>query len=158
MSLPSRRGFLKAGSAALMGAVGAEGAQAAAKESVSPFGEAKALPRIRVHPGGHFLETEQGDPFFWLGDTAWQLIAGTTREECSYYLHTRGQQGFSVIQAVVLAEFDGIRRSSPLGLSPFVGGDPVTRNRPTSSACRKLSARQPPVASTSLLSLHGETN
>src|ERR1700760_908341 len=124
MSLRSRRGFLKAGSAALVGAVGADGAHAATNEPDSPLGEAKALPRIRVHPGGHFLETEQGDPFFWLGDTAWQLIAGTTREECSYYLHIREQQGFSVVQAVVLAEFDGIRRSSPLGLSPFVGGDP----------------------------------
>ncbi|MEA2544221.1 MAG: hypothetical protein QOH35_5587 [Acidobacteriaceae bacterium] len=124
MSLRSRRGFLKAGSAALVGVMGAEGAQADAKEPASPLGQVKALPRIHVHPAGHFLETENGDPFFWLGDTAWQLIAGTTREECSYYLHTRARQGFSVIQAVVLSEFDGIRRSSPLGLSPFAGGDP----------------------------------
>jgi Protein of unknown function (DUF4038) len=158
MSLRSRRGFLKAGSAALVGVVGAEGAQAVAKESASRLVQVKALPRVRVHPAGHFLETENGDPFFWLGDTAWQLIAGTTREECSYYLHTRGQQGFSVIQAVVLAEFDGIRRSSPLGLSPFAGGDPRHPDPAYFHRVREMSARQPPAVSTSLLSLHGETN
>jgi hypothetical protein len=158
MSLRSRRGFLKTGSAALAGVVGVERTQAVAHEPASPLGQAKALPRIRVHPSGHFLQTEDGDPFFWLGDTAWQLVAGTTREECSYYLHTRARQGFSVIQAVVLAENDGIHRSSALGLSPFTGGDPRHPEPPTSIACAKLSARQPPVASTSPLSLPGEIN
>ena len=70
------------------------------------------------------LETEDGEPFFWLGDTAWQLIVATTREECSYYLHTRARQGFRVIQTVVLSENDGINRATALGLRPFSGGDP----------------------------------
>src|SRR5271165_5538247 len=66
------------------------------------------LPRITVHSGGHYLETADGQPFFWLGDTAWELIHHTTREEASYYIHTRRQQGFTVIQTVVLSEFNGI--------------------------------------------------
>ena len=86
------------------------------------------LPRITVHPDGHFLETEDGRPFFWLGDTAWELIHHTTREECSYYLHTRSQQGFSVIQTVVLSEFDGITEPSALGEKPFVENDPKRPN------------------------------
>jgi Protein of unknown function (DUF4038)/Putative collagen-binding domain of a collagenase len=118
MTLSSRRGFLKTGSAALAAVVGTETTQAA---TINP---ATTLPEIQVHPSGHFLQTKTGAPFFWLGDTAWQLIAGTTREECSYYLHTRSRQGYSVIQAVALAEFDGIHRTSPLGLTPFKGGDP----------------------------------
>jgi hypothetical protein len=124
MSLRSRRGFLKTGGAALVGVVGTESAQTAVNEHASSQQHAKSLPEIRVHPSGHFLQTEKGDPFFWLGDTAWQLIAGTTREECSYYLHTRARQGFSVIQVVALAEFDGIHHASALGLNPFAGGDP----------------------------------
>ena len=86
------------------------------------------LPRITVHPGGHFLETEDGKPFFWLGDTAWELIHRTTREECSYYLHTRSRQGFTVIQTVVLAEFDGIKQPSALGMKPFLDDDPSRPN------------------------------
>ncbi len=86
------------------------------------------LPRIEVHPNGHFLQTEGGHPFFWLADTAWELIDHTTREECSYYLHTRARQGFTVIQAVVLAEFDGIRTPSALGERPFLDNDPRRPN------------------------------
>ena len=69
---------------------------------------ATPLPRVRVHSGGHLLETDDGRPFFWLGDTAWELIHRTTREECSYYLHARASQRFTVIQTVVL-ENDGSR-------------------------------------------------
>jgi hypothetical protein len=86
------------------------------------------LPSIAVHPGGHFLQTDDGRPFFWLGDTAWELIHHTTREECSYYLHTRSMQGFTVIQTVVLSEFQGVTTPSALGEKPFVDNDPRRPN------------------------------
>ena len=90
--------------------------------------DAAPLPRIAVHPGGHYLQTEDGRPFFWLGDTAWQLVNSTTREECSYYLHTRARQAFTVIQTVALPENDSLRRAGPLAVLPFEGADPA---RPT---------------------------
>lgn len=86
------------------------------------------LRSVRVHAGGHFLETDDGRPFFWLGDTAWQLVASTTRDECSYYLRTRARQGFTVVQAVVLAEMDGVNTASALGQRPFVDNDPLKPN------------------------------
>lgn len=86
------------------------------------------LPRIVVHPGGHYLQTEDGTPFFWLGDTAWELIHHTTREETSYYLATRAQQGFTVIQTAVLSEFDGILQPSAWGEKPFLENDPTRPN------------------------------
>ena len=82
------------------------------------------LPRIQVHSSGHFLQSEDGRPFFWLGDTAWELIHHTTREEASYYLHTRSLQGFTVIQTVVLSEFQGVNEASALGLRPLIDNDP----------------------------------
>lgn len=88
----------------------------------------KPLPRVTVHPGGHFLQTDDGQPFFWLGDTAWELIHHTTREECSYYLHTRSRQGFTVIQTVVLSEFAGVTQPSALGEKPFIDNDPKRPN------------------------------
>lgn len=86
------------------------------------------LPPISVHRFGHYLQTENGQPFFWLGDTAWELIHRTTREECSYYLKTRADQGFTVIQTVALAEIDGIRTASSFGEKPFVDDDPTKPN------------------------------
>jgi hypothetical protein len=81
-----------------------------------------------VHPEGHFLTGVDGQPFFWLGDTAWQLIQDTTREECSYYLQTRARQEFTVIQTVVLAEFRGVKEPTATGLLPFAESDPRRPN------------------------------
>jgi hypothetical protein len=69
-----------------------------------------------------------GSRFFWLGDTAWELIHRGNREETSYYLKTRAEQGFTVIQTVVLAEFDGISTPTELGERPFLDGDPTKPN------------------------------
>ena len=49
---------------------------------------------------------KDGQPFFWLGDTAWELFHRLTREEADQYLKRRAEQEFTVIQAVALAEFD----------------------------------------------------
>ena len=87
-----------------------------------------SLPAIRVHADGHLLETSDGRPFFWLGDTAWELIHGTTPDECSYYLATRARQGFTVIQANVLGEMNGLNKPTPDGLRPFADNDPAQPN------------------------------
>lgn len=113
--------------AAIGGAAIATGTPIAAAESSSACA-ARHLPRITVHKDGHLLSGEDGSPFFWLGDTAWQLIQDTTRDECSYFLHTRARQGFTVIQAVALAEFRGVKQPSAMGLLPFANQDPGRPN------------------------------
>ena len=86
------------------------------------------LPAIRVNAEGHYLETDDGRPFFWLGDTAWALLCATNREECSYYLRTRAHQGYTVVQAVVLGEMNGIKGANALGDKPFLDEDPARPN------------------------------
>jgi len=81
-----------------------------------------------VNSGGHYLQTEDGQPFFWLADTAWELIHRTTPEECSYYLAIRSQQGFTVIQMVVLSEFNGVTTASAWGEKPLIDNDPLRPN------------------------------
>ncbi len=56
---------------------------------------------IRVSPNGHHFVDAQGQPFFWLGDTAWPLFAQYTREEAEAYLGNRAQRGFTAIQGVL---------------------------------------------------------
>jgi Protein of unknown function (DUF4038)/Putative collagen-binding domain of a collagenase len=48
--------------------------------------------------------------------------------EAEYYLETRRVQGFNVIQAVVLAEFDGIHTPNANGHVPLLGDDPTRLN------------------------------
>ncbi len=59
-------------------------------------------PRLVVSENNRFLETEEGDPFFWLGDTGWLLPSKLTREEAEIYLEDRRKKGFNIIQISVL--------------------------------------------------------
>lgn len=84
--------------------------------------------RLQVSDNRRFLVTEDGAPFFWLGDTAWELFHRCTREEAEHYLENRRQKGFTVVQAVVLAELDGLRAPNPYGHVPLIAEDPAHPN------------------------------
>ena len=86
------------------------------------------MERIQVSVNKRFLVTESGKPFFWLGDTAWELFHRLNREQIETYLENRRQRGFNVIQAVVLAEFDGLRTPNAYGHIPLCGDDPTRPN------------------------------
>src|ERR1041384_942395 len=87
-----------------------------------------AAPRLKVSGNKRFLVTEQGDPFFWLGDTAWELFHRLTREEAAFYFAARQRQRFTVIQAVMLAEFDGLNTPNVYGEHPLHDNDPTRPN------------------------------
>lgn len=86
------------------------------------------LNLIKVSENKRFLSTEGNEPFFWLGDTAWELFHRLTLEEAEYYLDVRSKQGFNVIQAVVLAELDGLHTPNANGHIPLIGDDPAKPN------------------------------
>lgn len=85
---------------------------------------AEPLPRLRVSDNKRFLVTEKGAPFFWLGDTAWELFHRLNREDADRYLKNRADKGFTVIQAVALAEFDGLETPNAYGHRPLRNNDP----------------------------------
>lgn len=76
----------------------------------------------------HYLQHADGTPFFWLGDTAWELFHRLTREEITRYLDNRESKGFNVIQAVILAEMDGPRAPNRYGDLPLENLDPERPN------------------------------
>jgi hypothetical protein len=59
-------------------------------------------PLLKISENKRYIQTENGDPFFWLGDTGWLLFSRLTREEAEKYLEDRRQKGFNVIQVMVL--------------------------------------------------------
>ncbi|CAN5483924.1 glycoside hydrolase family 140 protein [soil metagenome] len=83
---------------------------------------------LRVSANRRFLERENGTPFFYLGDTAWELFHRPDRADADAYLADRAAKGFTVIQAVALAEMDGIRTPNAYGQRPFVDEDPHQPN------------------------------
>lgn len=44
--------------------------------------------QLSVSANKRFLITKDGKPFFWLGDTAWELFHRLSREEADKYLKT----------------------------------------------------------------------
>lgn len=89
--------------------------------------DASTLPRLKVSDNHRFLVTADGKPFFWLGDTAWELFHRLNRAETARYLEDRAAKGFNVIQAVVLAELDGLTVPNEQGHLPLIERD---LNRP----------------------------
>ncbi len=83
--------------------------------------------QFSISSNKHFL-LKDGSPFFWMGDTAWELFHRLNREEADHYLKRRSEQGFTVIQAVVLAEMDGLHTPNAYGEMPLINDDPSKPN------------------------------
>lgn len=89
---------------------------------------AQTKGRLRVSDNHRFLQYPDGSPFFWLGDTAWELFHRCNREEADLYLKKRAEQGFNIVQAVALAELDGLNDPNSYGEKPFIENDPARPN------------------------------
>ncbi|MDF2925367.1 MAG: putative endoglucanase [Paenibacillaceae bacterium] len=78
------------------------------------------MQRLRVSDNRRYLAHEDGTPFFWLGDTAWELLHKLNREEAGEYLRQRARLSFTVIQTVALAELDGLASGNAYGRGPLL--------------------------------------
>ena len=87
-----------------------------------------AAQHLKVSSDNRYLETSVGRPFFWLGDTAWELFHKLNREDAAFYLKNRADKGFTVIQAVILAELDGLKTPNAYGEIPLIDLDPERPN------------------------------
>ena len=89
--------------------------------------------RIHFTTSGHHV-LKEGQPFFWLGDTAWLLVRRSP-EDVKYYMENRSRKGFTVIQMMAIrvhhkppTELYGQPMQNYAGQSPFTSLDPVTLN------------------------------
>jgi hypothetical protein len=80
------------------------------------------MQTLQVSQDGRRLTLQDGQPFFWLGDTAWELFHKLNMEEAEHYLATRAKQRFNVVQAVALAELDGLVTPNAYGKRPLDSG------------------------------------
>jgi len=66
----------------------------------------------RILTKGRNFITEDSSPFFYTACTGWELFHKLTFEEAKVYINNRAAKGFNVIQAVIVAELDGLRTPS----------------------------------------------
>jgi len=84
---------------------------------------AAPLPRLKVSDNKRFLVTADGQPFFWLGDTTWELFHRLNREEAVQLFENRAARKFNVLQSVAIAELEGHTDPNPYGHLPFIDLD-----------------------------------
>lgn len=84
--------------------------------------------KIKVDSSGRYLEYNDGSPFLYLGDTAWELFARLSEKEAIQYLDNRSSKGFTVIQAVILTELDGPDHATKAGMTQLINNDVTQPN------------------------------
>jgi hypothetical protein len=86
---------------------------------------AAPLPRLKISDNRRFIVNDDGSPFFYLADTAWELFHRLDREQARKYLEHRAKNSFTVIQAVAIAELDGHKDPNSYGHLPLIDMDPA---------------------------------
>tara|TARA_R110000796_G_scaffold67449_5_gene154836 strand:+ start:93336 stop:94763 length:1428 start_codon:yes stop_codon:yes gene_type:complete len=61
-----------------------------------------AMPTIQISDNGHYFQTDDGKPFFWLGDTGWLTFKKLDRASIKKYFEDRKEKGYNVIQIMTL--------------------------------------------------------
>ena len=80
---------------------------------------------LRVSASGRYFTDQSGSPFFWLGDTQWELCRSLSLEDARTVLEDRRGKGFSVLQVMLTGVGDGTE-PNVAGHTPWVGDDPST--------------------------------
>jgi hypothetical protein len=94
------------------------------------IGYSAEFRKLRVSENRRYIEFENGEAFFYLGDTAWELIHRLNRDEADLYLSNRAEKGFTVIQTVILAQLGGLDVPNANGDLPLIDTDPAKPNEP----------------------------
>ena len=82
--------------------------------------EGQSISLLKVSENDRFIADENGNPFFWLGDTGWLLFSKLNREEAEKYPDDRAKKGFNVIQVMVLHQ---LKLTNFYGDSALINGD-----------------------------------
>jgi len=88
------------------------------------------MPGTHLRPSddGRCLITDAGAPFFYLADTAWEMVHRCTREQIEHYFADRQSKGFTAVQVVALPEINGLRVPNREGHLPLHDEDPTRPN------------------------------
>ncbi len=85
---------------------------------------------LKVSENNRFLVNDDGTPFFWLGDTAWELFIRLNKKDTELYLKNRKEKSFSVIQCVITGTGNSGDLNTPNseGNTVFIDKDPTKPN------------------------------
>lgn len=87
---------------------------------------------LHVQPEIHYFTDGSGKPFFWLGDTQWELFHQLSFADTKMLLQARKEQGFTVVQTMTTGVFPewAILKKMPRDTTneAWIDGDPLRIN------------------------------
>ena len=75
--------------------------------------------KLKISANNRYLQHENGQPFFWQGETGWLLPERTDRAEAAYYLQRCREAGYNVVQVQVI---DGVPAYNHYGQMSNIDG------------------------------------
>ena len=75
--------------------------------------------KLRVSDNQRYLQFENGQPFFWQGETGWLLPERLDRAEAEWYLQSCAKAGYNVVQVQTI---DGVPAINIYGQMSNVDG------------------------------------
>jgi len=95
--------------------------------------EGRATSTLKVSGNGRYFVDQNGKPFFWQGDTEWELFHLFTPQDAQTMLERRRDQGFNVVQVMAtglyFAEWEATKGLKPWNAAPaWLGDNPLTPN------------------------------
>ena len=81
------------------------------------------MDRLRISDNGKYFVKPDGSPFIWLADTAWTVPARLKWDDVLHYMKTRKEQGFTVLQMVVLDPEYNEEMKNPCGIPALQDSD-----------------------------------
>jgi hypothetical protein len=94
---------------------------------LSLFGAKAAQGPIRVSPNGRYFVDAQGEPFYFLADTQWELFRRYSLSEAKLILENRKAKGFSVVMVMLTGVGSGTGPNLE-GQHPWLNDNPATPN------------------------------
>lgn len=85
------------------------------------------MTSLKISPNGRYFLDPAGAPFFWLGDTQWQLTRDVPLPDVTEILRRRKRQGFSAFQVMLTGVGEGLLPNVE-GQKPWINDDPATPN------------------------------
>ena len=92
------------------------------------IGKEYIVEKLHISANNRCFEKTDGTPFVWLADTAWTVPARLTWDDVIHYMKTRKQQGFTVLQMVVLDPEYNEEMRNPCGIKALEANDLLKPN------------------------------
>ena len=81
------------------------------------------MEKLKISENNRYFVHADNTPFTWLADTVWTMPQRMKWDDVEYYMKTRKDQGFTVLQIVALDPEQDVEMRNPAGEKALLNND-----------------------------------